>query len=92
MNVVTLEERLAHGNISMSELRQLAGVSNTSLYADVRAGKLAYQKRGKSTRVPGPIAKRYINGEPIDDLIPLYPELKIGRQRPVSTRAREAES
>jgi hypothetical protein len=75
----TLGERLEHGNLTIPEVRALKCVSHTKFYIDLNAGKVGIIKSGQSSRIPGPIARRYKDGEPIDDLIPLFPGLIVGK-------------
>jgi hypothetical protein len=62
---LTLEERLRFGNLSISEVIALKSVSAATFYADVKAGKVAITKHGQRSLVAGPIAAKYIAGEPI---------------------------
>ena len=89
MGGLSLEDRFRFGNLPITETRRLADTSHSQFYEDVKLGKVAYQIRGRKSVVPGPIAKRYIRGEPIDDLIPLFPGLVVGKVTP-SREAREA--
>jgi hypothetical protein len=84
---LTLEDRLTHGRFSMGEGEQLSGHCRAKLYADVWDKKLGYLKSGRSSYIPGPILRRYLQGQRIDDLIPNYPGLIIG---PPSERSRLA--
>jgi uncharacterized membrane protein len=59
----TLAERLEHGNLEVQELLELARVSRTKFYADVKSGVVTIEKRGRKTYVRGPIAKRYVYGD-----------------------------
>ena len=61
--VVTLEDRLASGNLTVAEVCALAGRSRTGFYEDLKAGRVSIRKAGRKTLVPGPVAKRYIAGE-----------------------------
>lgn len=61
---VSLEDRLAFGNIPVDEVRVLKGnISKTKFYQDVRAGLVTIRKIGTKSVVPGPVAKAYITGE-----------------------------
>ena len=60
---VTIEERLANGNLTVAEVCALAGRSRSSFYEDLKAGLVSIRKAGRKTLIPGPIAKRYIAGE-----------------------------
>ena len=59
---VTIEERLANGNLTVAEVYALAGRSRSS-FEDLKAGLVSIRKAGRKTLIPGPIAKRYIAGE-----------------------------
>jgi ribosomal protein S14 len=61
--VVTLQERLASGNLTVAEVCALAGRSRTGFYEDLKAGRVSIRKAGRKTLVPGPVARRYIAGE-----------------------------
>ncbi len=61
--IVTLQDRLEHGNLTVAELLALAHRSKTAFYADVKAGVVKTRKRGRRTEIPGPSARRYIAGE-----------------------------
>lgn len=60
---VTLEDRLANGNLTVAEVCALAGRSRTGFYKVVKAGRVTIRKAGRKTLVSGPAAKRYIAGE-----------------------------
>lgn len=64
---ISLEDRLAHGNVTIAELSELSGRCKASIYNDIKARLLPVIKLGKaktaSVRIAGPIAKRYIAGE-----------------------------
>ncbi len=64
---VTLQDRLEHGNLTIDEVRALKSRSKTGFYADVKAGLVEICKCGRKSTVPGPIAKRYIAGEPVPE-------------------------
>ena len=51
---VTMEDRLANGNLTVAEV---------CFYEDVKAGLVTTRKAGRKTLIPGPVAKRYIAGE-----------------------------
>lgn len=59
---VTLESRLEHGYITIKELCALKLCGMTQVYADIKAGALKIEKHGRSTRIPGPVAKGYVPG------------------------------
>jgi hypothetical protein len=56
----TIAERLDFGSFSVREAQQLAGVSNTKFYRDVKDGLVEIIKRGRASAVPGPSLKRYM--------------------------------
>ncbi|RTL84719.1 MAG: hypothetical protein EKK29_13820 [Hyphomicrobiales bacterium] len=56
----SLADRLDYGSFSVREAQQLAGVSNTKFYKDVKAGLVQIIKRGSASSVPGPSLKRYM--------------------------------
>ncbi len=60
---VTMEDRLANGNLTVAEVCALAGRSRTGFYEDLKAGLVTVRKAGRKTLIPGPVAKRYIAGE-----------------------------
>jgi hypothetical protein len=57
-----LFDRLDHGNLEVSEVLELASVSRTKFYDDVKAGLVYIEKRGAKSIVRGPVAKAYIQG------------------------------
>lgn len=59
---VTIGDRLAYGNLSVSEVCALADVSRTAFYADVNAGRVSIRKAGRRSVVSGPDARAYIDG------------------------------
>ena len=63
---ITIHDRLEHGKLSIDEVCTLAIRSKTGFYQDVKAGLVKIEKNGRKSSVLGPIAKRYIAGEPID--------------------------
>jgi hypothetical protein len=87
MSEFTLNDKLSYGRFPFSEAEQLSGHSRAKLYADVWDSKLGYLKSGRSSYIPGPILRRYLQGQPIVDLIPQYPALIIG---PPSEKSRLA--
>jgi hypothetical protein len=62
---VTLQDRLEHGNLTIDEVLALKNRSKTGFYADLKAGLVKLEKIGRKSIVRGPIAKRYIAGEPL---------------------------
>lgn len=62
-SALTLEDRFAHGNLTVAEVCTLAGRSRSGFYEDLKAGLVVVRKAGRRTLVPGPAAKRYIAGE-----------------------------
>lgn len=58
----SLEDRIEHGSLTVSEVLTLAQVSRTKFYADVKTGVVVIFKRGRSTRIQGCSAKLYIAG------------------------------
>jgi hypothetical protein len=63
--LITLEDRLTSGNLTVDEVRALKNRSRTGFYEDVKAGRVKIEKIGRKSIVRGPIAKLYIAGEPI---------------------------
>ena len=59
--LVTIQDRLEFGFVTVDELCALARRSKTGFYADVKAGLVEIVKVGRSSRIRGPIAKAYIN-------------------------------
>jgi hypothetical protein len=62
---VSVLERLEAGNLSIDEVCALANRSKTGFYADLKAGLVTIRKVGRKSIIPGPVAKRYIAGEPV---------------------------
>jgi hypothetical protein len=60
-----LKDRLQHGNLEINEICELKPCSRSKLYQDRKAGLVEFLKVGSKSVVPGPIAKKYISGEPI---------------------------
>ena len=58
----SLFDRFEHGNFAVSEVRQLAKVSKTKFYDDVKAGPVFVEKRGAKSIIRGPVARAYIQG------------------------------
>ena len=63
---ITIQERLEIGNLSVDEVCVLADRSKTAFYQDVKAELVKIRKVGRRSVVRGPIAKKYIAGEPIE--------------------------
>ena len=63
--LVTVQDRLEAGNLTVDEVCALANRSKTGFYADLKAGLVTIRKIGRKSIVPGPVAKRYIAGEPV---------------------------
>jgi hypothetical protein len=68
MDKISLSDRLENGNLFISEVCALKPCSRSKFYDDVAEGKVTIEKSGSRSVVRGPVAKRYIAGEPIDDL------------------------
>jgi hypothetical protein len=64
--IVTIQDRLEAGNLTIDEVCALKQQSRTGFYADLKAGLVKIEKRGRKSIVRGPVAKRYIAGEPIE--------------------------
>ena len=64
---ISLADRLAFGNLTVEETRILKNRSHSGFYEDLKEGLVAVRKIGRKTVVPGPIAARYIAGEPIGE-------------------------
>jgi hypothetical protein len=62
---LSLEDPLEHGNLTVDEVRELKNRSRTGFYEDLRAGLVKLEKIGRKSIVRGPIARRYIAGEPL---------------------------
>jgi hypothetical protein len=60
MTKLTLEDRFIHGRFTLKEAAELSGRCRAKLYADVWGRRLAYLKSGRSTHIPGPILRRYL--------------------------------
>lgn len=70
---ISLADRLEHGNLTIRETCALADASRSKFYEDLKARRVAIRKLGNKSVVPGPIAKRYIAGLPIGDLLDTPP-------------------
>jgi hypothetical protein len=64
--IVTIQDRLEAGNLTVDEVRGLKSRSRTGFYEDLKAGLVRIDKIGRKSIVRGPVAKRYIAGEPIE--------------------------
>jgi hypothetical protein len=64
--IVTIQDRLEAGNLTVDEVCALKPRSRTGFYEDLKAGLVRIDKIGRKSIVRGPIAKRYIAGEPIE--------------------------
>ena len=60
-----LAERLKFGNLTIAEVCALKHRSVVGFYADVKRGLVTIRKIGSRSVVYGPIAQRYIKGEPL---------------------------
>jgi hypothetical protein len=74
--MVTINDRLLCGNLTIRETWELKGVSRSRFHEDLRAGRVALRRNGNKGLVPGPIAARYVANEPIDDLLATLPGLE----------------
>jgi hypothetical protein len=63
--LITIQDRLEVGNFTIGEVCALKPRSRTGFYADLKAGLVKIEKIGRKSIVRGPVAKRYIAGEPI---------------------------
>jgi len=59
---ITIQDRLAAGNLSVDEVCALADRSRTGFYADVKAGLIVIRKVGRRSVISGPVAAAYIAG------------------------------
>jgi hypothetical protein len=66
---VSLADRLAHGNLTVEETRLLKNRSHSGFYEDVKQGRVAIEKHGRKSTIRGPIAKAYIEGRPISEVV-----------------------
>lgn len=60
---VTLADRIEHGVLTVQELCALKLVGHSKVYKDIADGNLPIEKHGRSTRIRGPIAQRYVPGQ-----------------------------
>jgi hypothetical protein len=63
--LVTIQDRLEAGNLTIDEVCALANRSRTGFYSDLKAGLVTIRKIGRKSVVPGHIARRYIAGESV---------------------------
>lgn len=61
--MLTIQDRLEVGNLTVDEVCALKKRSRSGFYEDVKAGLVEIRKQGRSSVVPGPIARRYISGQ-----------------------------
>ena len=64
-SVLTIDERLQHGNLTVVEVRTLRNRSHSGFYEDLKRGLVSVRKIGRKTVVPGPVARAYIAGQPL---------------------------
>jgi hypothetical protein len=62
---VSLEDRLKFGSLTIGEICALRPVSRSGFYKDLHRGLVAIEKKGRKSTVRGPIAQKYLAGEPI---------------------------
>jgi hypothetical protein len=60
---ILIQDRFVGGNFTINEVCDLKRRSRSGFYADLKAGLVQIRKQGRISIVPGPIARRYINGE-----------------------------
>jgi hypothetical protein len=56
----SLADRFQFGKFTIAEICALARRSKTLVYRDIAEGRLTVEKYGRSTRVAGPEARRYL--------------------------------
>jgi hypothetical protein len=61
-DTISVADRFEFGEFTVKEACALKATGPTRLYADIAAGRLPVEKRGRSTRIRGPILKRYVPG------------------------------
>jgi hypothetical protein len=61
-SAITIQDRLEVGNLTVDEVCALKQRSRSGFYADLKAGLVRITKQGRYSRVPGPVARRYISG------------------------------
>ena len=59
---ISIQDRLEIGNLTIDEVCALKQRSRSGFYADVKAGLVWITKQGRYSRIPGPVARLYING------------------------------
>jgi len=59
---ISIQDRLDVGNLTIDEVCALKQRSRSGFYADLKAGLVQIRKQGRNSIVPGPLARRYING------------------------------
>ncbi len=64
--IVTIQDRLDAGNLTVDEVCALKPRSRSGFYEDLKAGLVKIEKIGRKSIVRGPVARRYIAGEPIE--------------------------
>ncbi len=62
---ITMAERMVHGNFTLDEVQTLKMLGKSAVYADIYTGKLAVEKHGRRTLVPGPLVKLYLDNQPM---------------------------
>ena len=60
---ISIQDRLEFGNLTIDEVCDLKKRSRSGFYADLKAGLVQIRKQGRISVVPGPVARRYINGD-----------------------------
>jgi hypothetical protein len=60
---ISIQDRLKVGNLTVDEVCALKQRSRTGFYADLKAGLVQIRKQGRNSVVPGPVARRYIDGD-----------------------------
>jgi hypothetical protein len=63
--VISIQDRLEVGNLTIDEVCQLKRRSRSGFYADLKAGLVRIRKQGRNSIVPGPVASAYIHGRPV---------------------------
>jgi hypothetical protein len=61
-STISIQDRLEAGNLTIDEVCALKKRSRSGFYADLKAGLVEVRKQGRNSIVPGPVARRYING------------------------------
>lgn len=62
---ISLADRLAHGRLTVLEVRLLKNRSHSGFYEDVRNGLVRIEKNGRKSTITGPVAQAYIADLPI---------------------------